>query len=106
MLNGHLSPLPIFLGLLLATLSLLHRYRSGARHHRIRVLLFPLLLGACAVAAAAVGARRSYGGPAASAAPSGYVAHRTLLGQGEKRWIEVRLLARKTPAADAGLYRS
>jgi hypothetical protein len=106
MLDSQPYPLPIFLGLLVSTLFVLYRYGARARNPRMKVLLTPLLLGACAVAVAAVGARLGFAAPAALPRSFEYIAHHTVVTHGEKRWIDLLLISRKSPGADARLHRT
>ena len=88
-----LSPLTIVL-VLLAVL-VLYVYYSTDRHYRIKILLGPALLAACAGAFAFVGARLGYGWPAPLPQSFEYMAHKAIVVGQHKDWIDVLLVSRK-----------
>ena len=106
MLREQLSLLsPVVAILLLAVVFVLYVHYTSPRHFRIKLLLGPVLLAACAFAVPAIGARLGYGWPVDLPVSFQYLAHRTVVVGGEKRWIDVLLLSRKPLGRDARLQR-
>ena len=106
MLNERMTLLyPIVTIFLLLAVFVIYVFYTCDRHYRIRLLLIPALLATCVFTVPFVGARLGYGWPAALPASFQYVAHRTVVVGGEKRWIDVLLLSRRPLATDTRLHR-
>lgn len=106
MLKEQLGLLYPLVAVLLATAVLvLYVHYTSARHYRIKLLLGPALLAASIFAVPSVGARLGYGWPAPLPASFQYIAHKTVVVEGEKRWIDVLVVSRKPLRPDARLHR-
>ena len=90
---------------LVLSVFVLYVYYTSDRHYRLKLLLGPLLLTACVFSVPLVGARLGYGWPAPLPVSFQYLAHKTVVADGEKRWIDVLLLSRQPFGADARLHR-
>jgi hypothetical protein len=89
----------------LLTVFMLYVYYSTAKHYRIKLLLGPALLLACACAIPSVGTKLGYGWPAALPQSFEYVAHKAVVVEAEKRWIDVLVLSRRPFETDPRLHR-
>jgi hypothetical protein len=98
-----LSPL-ITIFVLLAVL-ILYVYYSTDKLYRIKLLLGPALLLACAGAFPYVGVKLGYGWPAALPESFEYMAHKAIVVSHEKRWLDVLVVSRKPYKADPRLHR-
>ncbi|HEX2543670.1 MAG TPA: hypothetical protein VHL79_02255 [Ramlibacter sp.] len=95
---------PAVAALLLLAVLVLYVFYTTARHFRLKLLLGPALLAACAVAVPAVGTRLGYGWPAELPESFQYIAHSTVVADGKKRWIDVMVISRRS-GAQARLHR-
>lgn len=106
MLTEQMSLLyPIVAIFLLLMVFVLYVYYTSDRQYRIKLLLGPTLLVACVFTVPTVGARLGYGWPAPLPASFQYLAHRTVIIEGEKRWMDVLLISRKPLDMEARLHR-
>lgn len=106
MLREQLALLSPFVAILVvAAVFVLYVHYTSPRHYRIKLLLGPVLLGACVFAVPSVGARLGYGWPVALPDAFQYIGHRNVVVGGEKRWIDVLLVSRKPLGQDARLHR-
>jgi hypothetical protein len=106
MLQAQLGLLyPLLAIFLVLTVFVLYVHYTTDRHYRLKLVLGPALLLACALAVPCVGTRLGYGWPAALPQSFEYLAHKTMLVGFEKRWIDVLLLSRSGPSPGARLHR-
>ena len=106
MLTERLSLLsPVVAVLLLLCVLVLYVHYTSDRQYRIKLLLGPALLGACVLAVPSIGARLGYGWPTPLPADFQYLAHRTVVMEGQKRWMDVMLISRKPLDTQARLHR-
>ena len=106
MLTEQLSLLyPVVAVLLLLVVLVLYVHYTTDRQYRIKLLLGPALLGACVFTAPWIGARLGYGWPTPLPSDFQYLAHRTVVMDGQKRWVDVLLLSRKPLDTQARLHR-
>lgn len=106
MLTEQLSLLsPVVAVLLLLCVLVLYVHYTSDREYRIKLLLGPALLAACVFTAPSIGARLGYGWPAPLPPDFQYLAHRTVVMEGQKRWMDVLLLSRKPLDTQARLLR-
>lgn len=106
MLKEQLGLLYPLVAILLATAVLvLYVYYASPRHYRLKLLLGPALLAASVFAVPGVGARLGYAWPSPLPASFQYIAHKTVVVEGEKRWIDVFLVSRKPLRGDARVHR-
>jgi hypothetical protein len=90
---------------LVAAVLMLYVYYTSPKQYRIKLLLGPLLLGACVVTVPLVGSKLGYGWPAPLPVSFQYLAHKTVVVQGRKRWVDVLLISRKPLRREARLHR-
>lgn len=106
MLTEQMSMLyPVVAILLLLTVFVLYVYYTSDRLYRIKLLLGPALLAACVFIVPWIGARLGYAWPAPVPASFRYLAHRTVVVDGQKRWMDVFLVSRRPLDAQARLLR-
>lgn len=106
MLKEQLDLLYPLLAILLATAVLvLYVHYTSPGHFRVKLLLGPALLAASVFAVPGVGARLGYGWPSPLPASFQYIAHKTVVVEGEKKWIDVFLVSRKPLHTDARVHR-
>jgi len=98
-----LSPL-VTIFVLLAVL-ILYVYYSTDKRYRIKLLLGPALLAACAGAFPYVGVKLGYGWPAALPQSFEYMAHKAIVVGQQKCCIDVLVVSRKPFEADPRLHR-
>ena len=96
---------PVLGAFVLLMVFILYVYYSTDKHYRIKLLLGPALLVACACAIPSVGSKLGYGWPAALPQSFEYVAHKAVVEGDEKRWIDVLVLSRKPFGTDPRLHR-
>lgn len=89
---------------LLAVLILYVHY-STSKQYRIKLLMGPALLVACAGAFPYVGLSLGYGWPSALPESFEYMAHKPIVVGQQKRWIDVLVLSRKPFKTDPRLHR-
>jgi hypothetical protein len=97
--------LPVTTIFVLLGVLILYVHYSTARHYRIKLLLGPALLLACAGAFPYVGLNLGYAWPAALPESFEYMAHKPIIVDQHKRWIDVLLLSRKPFRTDPRLQR-
>jgi hypothetical protein len=90
---------------LVVAILVLYVHYTSPRHYRIKLLLGPLVLGACVLTVPLLGSRLGYGWPAPLPASFQYLAHKTVVVQGRKRWLDVLLISRKPLGREARLHR-
>lgn len=98
-----LSPL-LAIFILLAVLILYVHY-STDKLYRIKLLMGPARLLACAGAFPFVGVKLGYGWPTALPQSFEYVAHKAIVVGHEKRWVDVLLVSRKPLKGEPRLHR-
>ena len=98
-----LSTLSAVLVLLAALV--LYVYYSTDRHYRLKLLLGPALLGGCAVSFVVVGSRLGYAWPSALPESFEYMAHRAVVVDERKRWVDVLLVSLKPLQSSPRLHR-
>ncbi len=97
--------LPITTVFVLLAVLILYVHYSTATHYRVKLLLGPALLLACAGAFPFVGLNLGYAWPTDPPASFEYMAHKPIIVEQHKRWIDVLLLSRKPFKADPRLHR-
>jgi hypothetical protein len=97
------SPLVVILILLSALV--LYVYYCTDRHYRIKLLLGPALIAACAGAFPFIGARLGYGWPTVLPESFEYMAHKAIVVGQQKSWIDVLVVSRKPFRVDPRLHR-
>jgi hypothetical protein len=78
---------------------------STDQHYRLKLLLGPALLAACAGSFAVVGSALGYAWPAALPESFEYMAHRPVVVDQHKRWVDVLLVSRKPFESAPRLHR-
>lgn len=106
MLREQLSLLaPLLSAFIVLSLLILYVHYSTDRLYRLKLVLGPALLLACVFAVPFVGVKLGYGWPAPLPQSFEYVAHKSVVIDSEKRWIDVLVLSRKPFKADSRLHR-
>ncbi len=96
---------PALAALLLLAVLVLYVHYTSDRRYRLKLLLAPALLAACAFAVPWIGTGLGYGWPAPLPASFQYLAHQTVVVHGQKRWVDVLLVAREPLERRARLHR-
>jgi hypothetical protein len=97
--------LPLVTIFVLLAVLILYVHYSTDKMYRVKLLLGPALLLACAGAFPYVGVKLGYGWPAALPESFEYVAHKPIVVGREKRWVDVMVVSRKPYKADPRLHR-
>lgn len=106
MLREQLSLLaPLLSAFIVLSLLILYVHYSTDRLYRLKLVLGPALLLACVFSVPFVGVKLGYGWPAPLPQSFEYVAHKSVVIDSEKRWIDVLVLSRKPFKADSRLHR-
>jgi hypothetical protein len=96
---------PVVAGLLAFAAFTLHVYAHTDRLYRLKLALIPALLAVAALSFTWFGAKLGYGYPAALPERFEYVAHRLILQNDRKAWLDVLVVSRKPLERDARLHR-
>ena len=97
--------LPLVTIFVLLAVLILYVYYSTDKLYRIKLLLGPALLLACAGAFPYVGVKLGYGWPTALPESFEYMAHKAIVVGREKRWVDVLVVSRKPFKAEPRLHR-
>lgn len=97
--------LPVTTIFVLLGMLVLYVHYSTPTHYRIKLLMGPALLLACAGAFAFVGLNLGYAWPGELPASFEYMAHKPIVVGQQKRWIDVLLQSREPLKADLRLHR-
>lgn len=97
--------LPLSTVFVLLAVLILYVHYNTERHYRLKLLMGPALLLSCAGAFPFVGLGLGYGWPAALPESFEYMAHKPIVVERDKRWIDVLLLSRKPFQSDPRLHR-
>jgi hypothetical protein len=96
---------PLTVGMLAFAIFTLYVYVHCERHYRLKLVLLPALLVLVAVSYQWFGSRLGYGYPAAVPKSFEYIAHRLIVEDRRKVWIDVLLVNRAPLSRDPRLHR-
>lgn len=96
---------PVVAVFLLVAVLVLYVHYTSDRQYRIKILLAPALLTACAFTVPLIGTRLGYGWPTPLPTSFQYLAHKTVVVDGEKRWMDVMLVSREPLDPRSRLHR-
>jgi hypothetical protein len=96
---------PLLVTLLLLSAFMLYVYTHSAKLYLLKVALIPALMGVMAFSFPYLASRMGYGYPEGLPESFEYVAHKLVIEEQRKAWIDVMVVSRKPLERDARLHR-
>jgi hypothetical protein len=96
---------PLVSTLLALAIFALYVFSHSDRHYRLKLVLIPGLLAVVVFSFTWIGDKMGYAHPGALPASFEYVAHKLILENNRKTWIDILVVSRKPLERDARLHR-